>query len=248
MLEDLNPLLQAWPYEPGTIQVRLIQAEDGSEKIQLRLDLGILQMETDGRPDGEQPFGCESLLDHFERMAEQYELKDKGDLFYLNGDDCLKLQQEGMQYYHRYLAFFQLENYENVVRDTLRNLRLFDFVELHAEKPELATMFQQFRPYVLMMLSRARSMIALEDKEHGLALKHAEWGIQEIRDFLLENASPEAVEQSPEIQFLQNWIKEIERERPLTPREKLHRQMQEAVANEDYERAARLRDALNELR
>ena len=113
---------------------------------------------------------------------------------------------------------------------------------------ELATMFQQFRPYVLMMLSRARSMIALEDKEHGLALKHAEWGIQEIRDFLLENASPEAVEQSPEIQFLQNWIKEIERERPLTPREKLHRQMQEAVANEDYERAARLRDALNELR
>jgi hypothetical protein len=248
MWEDLQPLLQSWPYEPGTIQVRTIQGEDGTDKLQLRLDLGILQMETEGRPDGQQPFGCESLLEHFERVSEQYLSKGKADHFKLNSEDCLKLQQEGMQYHHRYLAFFQLQNYEGVVRDSLRNLRLFDFVDLHAEKTELSGMFQQFRPYILMMLTRARAMLALEDKQHALAIKHIEWGLQEIQDFLRENSPAEALEQNSELQFLHNWMKEIERDRPLTPREKLRRQMQEAVENEDYERAARLRDALDELR
>jgi hypothetical protein len=247
MMEDLDSLLRSWPFEPGTIQVRTVEGRDGRSKIQLRLDLGVLQMEVSGRPDGQTPFGCESLLEHFERLCNRFEEENKSDLFRLTAEDCLRLQQEGIQYYHRYLAFFQLQNYESVIRDTRRNLRLFDFVTKHADKPEMASMFQQFRPYVLMMLTRAQGMLALQNKDYNLALKHIGSGIQEIKGFMQEHFPPELIEQSAELNFLQNWEKEIQEQRPLTPREKLQQQMVDAVENEDYERAARLRDALKEL-
>ena len=49
---DLNTLLNEWPHEPGAIKVRKILGLDGREKLQLRIDLGMLQMEMTGRPDG----------------------------------------------------------------------------------------------------------------------------------------------------------------------------------------------------
>jgi len=41
---DLNDLLRDWPHEPGMIKVRKILGTDGKEKIQLRIDLGLIQM------------------------------------------------------------------------------------------------------------------------------------------------------------------------------------------------------------
>jgi hypothetical protein len=247
MSDDLDPLTKNWPYEPGSIQVRTIQGSDGRLKLQLRLDLGLLQMEVEGRPDGQTPFGCESLLEHYEKLATRFKEGAPDATFRLNSDDCLKLQQEGIQYYHRYLAFFQLQNYDAVIRDTKRNLRLFDFVSTHAEKVEMANLFQHFRPYVLMMLTRARGMLAIQDNNYTQALKHIEWGVQEIRAFLQEHFSSDLLEQNAELNFLQNWMQEVRQERPLTPKEKLEQQMLDAVEKEDYERAARLRDALKEL-
>ena len=49
---DLRPILGGWEYEPGQIMVRKIVGLDGAVKIQMRLDLGVLQMESTGRPDG----------------------------------------------------------------------------------------------------------------------------------------------------------------------------------------------------
>ncbi len=247
MTEDLDPLLRKWPYETGSVQARLITGVDGRPRLQMRVDLGILQLELEGRPDGRTVFGCESLLEHYEKLAVRTEDEGKSASFKLTMDDCIKLQQEGVQYYHRYLALFQLQQFTTVIRDTERNLRMFDFVARYAEKPEISAMFQQFRPYVLMMLTRARGMLALQEQDYALAIKHIEWGIREIRGFLQEHYPPEVLEQNHEIHFLQDWLKEIQAQRPLTPREKLQRQMDEAVQKEDYERAARLRDALRAL-
>ena len=46
--------------------MRIVPGDDGREKLQMRIDLGLLQMELDGRPDGQRPAGAESLLDHLE--------------------------------------------------------------------------------------------------------------------------------------------------------------------------------------
>ena len=47
---------------------------------------------------------------------------------------------------------------------------------------------------------------------------------------------------------MQHWLEEVERKRPLSKREQLERDLSEAVKVEDYEKAARVRDALKKLK
>src|SRR5213080_2095609 len=89
---DLNTLLRDWPHEPGAIKVRKIIGLDGREKLQLRIDLGVLQMEMTGRPDGQRPHNCESLLVYHQRRAERAEAR--GENYELTPEQCNELQQE----------------------------------------------------------------------------------------------------------------------------------------------------------
>ena len=56
---DISDLLNHWEYQAGQIVVRRFQGKDGKEKIQLRVDLGVLQMDAFGRPDPNQDPPCE---------------------------------------------------------------------------------------------------------------------------------------------------------------------------------------------
>src|SRR5207247_4007214 len=69
---DISVLLNEWEYRPGHIGVRQFKGKDGKMKIQLRVDLGVLQMNAEGRPDGKKPFGHESLLEHYETKLVRY--------------------------------------------------------------------------------------------------------------------------------------------------------------------------------
>src|SRR5713101_3205297 len=137
---DISHLLEQWDYQPGQVVVRRFIGKDGIEKIQLRVDLGLLQMNSQGRPDGKRPFGHPSLLDYYQAKIQHYAQKHGGseEGFRLKAEDCSKLQLEALQYHHRYICLLQLEDYGGVLRDTTRNLKLFDFVEKHAESEELA--------------------------------------------------------------------------------------------------------------
>ncbi len=131
---DLNSILRDWPHESGSIKVRKIAGLDGREKLQLRVDLGVLQMELTGRPDGRRPHNCESLLEYHQKRAARIE--QKGEAYQLTPEQCAELQQEGIQYYHRYLSLFQINDFEGVMRDTQRNLDLFTFVAEHTDREE----------------------------------------------------------------------------------------------------------------
>ena len=111
---DLNNLLDGWSHEPGQVKARKIAGNDGREKLQLRIDLGLIQMELQGRPDGERPFGYESLLQYHQSRASM--ALTRGTTYELVDSDLVGLQQEAVQYYHRYLSLFQLQDYPNVVR------------------------------------------------------------------------------------------------------------------------------------
>jgi hypothetical protein len=242
---DLNDLLRDWPHEPGQIKVRKILGIDGKEKIQLRIDLGLIQMETTGRPDGQEPHDCESLLEYHAHRAERAE--KKGEKYELTEDEVGALQQEGIQYYHRYISLFQLQDYLGVIRDTQRNLEMFEFVAKHASNDELAWSVEQFTPYVRMMNTRAKAAIAIEREDFVEAVRLIEKGMQKIRDFWSESENPEMAEQSPELAFLQEWLDEVRGKKPVTKLEKMQREMDQAIASEAYERAAELRDAINAL-
>ncbi len=47
------------------------EGDDGRDVIQMRVDLGILQMETNGRPDGNQPGGFATFLDSMLDLEKQ---------------------------------------------------------------------------------------------------------------------------------------------------------------------------------
>jgi UvrB/uvrC motif len=239
---DLNDLLRDWPHEPGMIKVRKILGADGKEKVQLRIDLGLIQMETTGRPDGQEPHDCESLLDYHKERARRAE--KKGDPLTLNSDEVGELQQEGVQYYHRYISFFQLCDYRGVIRDTQRNLDMFAFVAKHAEREELAQSVEQFTPYVLMMNTRAHASIEIEREEFATAARKIEEGMDRISSFYSEHGNPEGAANSAELGFLGEWLEEIRAKQPLTKLEKMQREMDSAIASEAYERAAELRDAI----
>jgi hypothetical protein len=240
---DLNDLLRDWPHEPGMIKVRKILGTDGKEKLQLRIDLGLIQMETVGRPDGQEPHNCESLLEYHQRRAEKAE--KKGDSFQLTPDEVGDLQQEGIQFYHRYISLFQLSDYIGVIRDTQRNLEMFAFSAKYSPNEELAFTAEQFTPYVLMMNTRAKASIALEREDFIEAVRLIEKGMNKIRAFYGRTENLDGESQSSELAFLAEWLDEVKAKQPLTKLEKMQREMDKAIAAEAYERAAELRDQIN---
>jgi hypothetical protein len=251
---DISPLLDQWDYQPGQVVVRKFRGNDGLEKIQLRVDLGLLQMNAQGRPDGKHPYGRESLLEYYQAQLEKFRQERRGDeqAFRLTPEDCARLQQEAIQYHHRYICLFQLEDYDGVLRDTDRNLKVFDFVQRHAGSEEIAWALQQFRPQLLMMRIRARGAVALKANRYDQVLQLVESGLEEIRQFYREHERLDLMEQSGEILSLESWVQEIQKEmqtkRPVSPRERLEHALSEAVRNEDYEKAAEVRDALRNLK
>jgi UvrB/uvrC motif len=247
---DISSLLDQWDYQPGQVVVRKFRGKDGIEKIQLRVDLGLLQMNATGRPDGKRPFGRESLLEHYLALREKFRSEHGGDdkEFRLGAEDCAKLQQEAIQYHHRYICLFQLEEFETVIRDTERNLKIFDLVQRHTASEELAWSLQQFRPQLLMMRVRAHGAIALKANHYDEVVELVENGLEEIRQFYRDHDRTDLLESSGEIQSLEAWLQDIQSRRPLTPRERLESALDEAVKNEDYEKAAQVRDALRNLK
>jgi hypothetical protein len=244
--KDISPILDGWDYEPDEPQVRIVPGDAGRDKLQMRIDLGLLQMELTGRPDGQRPFGHESLLDYYESCARNAEATGEG--FALDGRACAALMREGVQYYHRYLALFHIQRYDLVARDTGRNLRLFAFVVRYATRERDKVQFDQFRPYVTMMRARSLGLEAVRQGDHRVALARIDEGIEGIRDFLREYDQAERESDCPELNFLLDWRREIERDRPIGPIERLEQQLELAVAQEHFEEAARLRDQIRRLR
>lgn len=155
---DLSEQLMSWPYDPENLtrNLRFVRAKDGRPLIQVREPLGIQQLEYVGRPDGSRPNGKTTWLEFYEERA------DLDPHFSLSHDDCLRLMQEGILFYQRYLILYQMEDWEGVVRDTERNIRYFDFTKEHAEDPQDSLTIEQYRPYILRMNSIARSQILLK--------------------------------------------------------------------------------------
>ncbi|RQW04541.1 hypothetical protein EH223_07135 [candidate division KSB1 bacterium] len=244
MNDDVGHILKRWKYNPNDINVRLIFGQDGKEKLQMRIDLGLLQMELDGRPDGRRPHRFDSYLSFFETRAQQTTLA--GQEFKLKPDDCLHLQQESIQYYHRYLALMRLGDFARVVRDTQRNMRVFDFVAKHAPSEDIMWSFQQYRAYVLMMHTRARAALSLEQENFDEALRFIKIGIRDIQKFF-KRYEEKLGEEPIEIDFLKQWLQEIKGKKPVPEHERLAQELEIAVQNEDYEKAVILRDRLRTM-
>jgi hypothetical protein len=255
MSNDLSQLLNQWRFRPDEVMVRIVPGDDGRGKVQLRVDLGILQMEMEGRPDGFRPKGFDSWLDFYEQEQRSHdETHPDAAPFLLGEDDCIQLWRESVQYYHRYLSFWHLDLYELCARDTARNLRLFAFVRAHARDDRHKLQFDQWRPYVLMMHTRAVATPLVEQRLYEDGLRLIEGGIEAIREFLDEYDQAERAAECVELVSLERWREEIlaQEERAAAARPKsaaqiLRQKLDAAIAGEEFEEAARLRDQIRKL-
>lgn len=248
MSDDIGHILNEWKYSEYDLNVRIISGKDGRNKLQMRLDLGILQMEMDGRPDGRRPRNHETYLDYFQKKAQlNQHLKGISNDFILTPMDCFKLQQEAIQFYHRYLALMKLKDYPRVIRDTQRNLQVFDFVERYSDNDEVIWQFQQHRPYVILMNTRAKASIELGRDDYEKALHIINDSIERIKEFnrnYVNRLGPDY----PELEFLTYWVNEIKDQKPLTTVEKLNNELNLAIEKEEYEKAAKIRDQIKILK
>lgn len=244
MSNDLGQILNDWDFDANGIAARWIQGDDGHPKVQLRVNLGVLQMEVKGRPDGNQPEGCSSLLEYYQHLEDQ---QDESQPLELGAEECTELQQEALQYYYRYLAFYALGYLDGVIEDTTHNLDLLDLVSQYATDDDLAWQFLQFFPYVRMMNARARAEKVMKQDDVEMALRTIEDAIADIDAFSLEYCDDSTVDARQERGILDDLRRRIDSRRPKTEEERLRDELHEAIRSENYEQAAQVRDAMQKL-
>ena len=246
---DIRNVLDEWKYDSYNFTVRLIKGEDGRKKIQIRLDLGILQLEMEGRPDGTKPYDKESLLDYY-----LLKLKNTGkdDLsskdFSLNREECDQLRVEAIQYYHRYISLLELEDYPGVIADTEHNLGILDILREFAEDKSDMMSYEQYRPYILMINTISKGRMAMGDEKYDLALKKVKMGIKLINKAREELKLVDTHYGSRELRFLEDWKKDISSELTPSELEELKKKLDKAIKMEEYESAADLRDEINQFK
>jgi len=243
MNEDIGDILTNWPYNPNDDLIVRIIDTPGGLKLQMRIDMGIIQMNVDGHPTDEKPDSYESWLDYYEHEHMQFESGNVDDYFTLSDEDCKILRREGVQYYYRYLSLMKLEDYRRVIRDTKRNLRLFDLVKTYAENEIDRWALDQFRPYVIMMNARARASVRLkESPATGIfdAIELFDKGMGAIIAFYKEYGISSEVDSSVELSILKALKTEFLRKTPPS----LEEELEKAVREERFEDAATLRDKI----
>jgi len=244
---DIRGLLKSWPYHPDQ-EARIVTGDDGREILQVRTPLGIEQLEMEGRPDGERPHEMESALEyHLEQLAEATRAGTEAE-FELDEEDCSELFAEGTIYYFRYVRLFQLKRWAETVRDTARNLRAFDLVHRHAAREEDRNNLEKWRPYVVRMNAIASAFLTLDKGDHAQALGLLQAAIARIEG--LEELEDETFvfERARSLGALREVAAQIEQSRPLSALEQLEKQMRRAIDQQQFERAAELRDRIRMLK
>jgi hypothetical protein len=235
--KDIDSVLRNWPYTPGDVRVRTVRARDGREVLQMRVDLGVLQMETSHRPDGERPGGAETYLDFL--MAQTVH---DGDTMELTPEQCIEVDREFMQYYHRRICWLALREFDKAVADADHTLALMDYVKRYSPDDEWTISHEQYRPFVLFHRTQAAALAAIDRNGPEAAIGEINAGLEEVRKVFEEYDAADKFDDDEMVQRL-NELRETLRER-YSVGKTLHEQLAEAVAAEEYELAAKIRDKI----
>ncbi|MEZ6090208.1 MAG: UvrB/UvrC motif-containing protein [Pirellulaceae bacterium] len=233
---NIDKLLRDWSFDPQSLSVRLVKGDDGRDVLQMRVDMGLLQMETTERPDGERPEGFSNVLE----MIQKHELDDIG--FVLDDDQCNQVDREFMQFYHRRICWLRLQEYRRAIEDADHTLALMDAARLHSPDEEWTTAHEQYRPFVWFHRTQAHALAELEDEGAEQAVSAINHGLESIQQIFNEHDAAEHFEHDELVIRLRELRESLRKEYSVGPT--LQERLQEAVESEQYELAARLRDEL----
>ena len=242
---DISPILNSWEYNPEK-NVRIIKIGKGKEVLQVRKPLGIEQYDMDGRPDGKKPFSKDSILDEYLERLEKYKKKHKTDeRFIINHDDFATLHQEGLLFYYRYLILFQIGDFERTVRDTEHNLKICSLIKKYCQNKEDQIQLLQYRPYIIRINAIANAMLSVKQNMHLVAKEIIDSAIKEINSLDEIKNMTFQFEKIRSLNYLKVTLTQIS-DKQLSKIDKLKLELEDAVKIENYERAAEIRDRLQQ--
>lgn len=247
--KDIDYILKQWPFDPQSINVRRLELSQ-RQVLQMRVDMGVLQLETEGRPDGHSFDGQKTYFDFLQDRT----AKSEDDLEF-DDDICLEIDREFVQFYHRRVCWLQLKEFSKAVRDADHTLKLMDFCKTHSPDDQWTVSHEQYRPFVLYHRTQAAALSHLnsEDEENDvktsdreaveLAIEEVNDGLDKLRQLFVEYDAEEQYDEDDLVVRLCE-LREGLREKyeiGMTLKE----QLASAISNENYELAAQLRDELS---
>jgi hypothetical protein len=234
---DIDSLLRDWAFLPGKPVVRRIAARDGREVLQMRVDMGLLQLETSGRPDGSQPQGFSTYYDYLVSAA-----FEEGQQFELTEIRRNEIDREFYQYYHRRVCWLAMQEYARAAADAEHTLRLMDFTSANAIDRQWAVMHEQYRPFVMFHHVQARALTQLQANNPAAAVELITEGLDGLAKLFAQHDAEDHFDDDLFVAKLREMQESIKTQFSLGP--SLAEQLAEAVATEQYELAAKLRDKL----
>lgn len=235
--QHIDDILGQWRHEAGRPNARIVPGGDGRDVIQLRIDMGVLQMEVEGRPDGRRPHGAETYHDFLISQAVKF-----GDEFTLTEEHCVEIDREFIQFYHRRISWLALHEYGRAADDAKHSLDLMDFCRDHSPDEQWTLSHEQYRPFVLFHHTHALALWRLDEEDAEAAIQVLNEGLDRFRELYAEFDAEEQLEEDELAEQLVE-LRESLRERHNVGRT-LHERLADAVAAEEYELAAKLRDQI----
>ncbi len=239
--QDIDFLLRQWPFKPGAIAARSVRASDGREVLQMRIEMGVLQMEYTGRPDGEHPGGADTCLDWLRELQ-----RVESESFTLNETQCMEVDREFLQFYHRRICCLALRQFAQAVADADYTLALMDFVADHSPNEQWTISHEQYRPFVLFHRIQASALLQLHESDAEAAIETINQGLEEMREVFAKFGAEERFNDDELVGQLGVMKESLRQEYRVG--KTLAEQLADAVASEEYERAARFRDEIAKRR
>ena len=245
--QDIDNILKQWPFDPQSVNVRMLESSQ-RRVLQMRVDMGILQLEIDGRPDGNRFQGATTYFEFLQRKSQQSESD-----FELDEDSCLEIDREFVQFYHRRVCWLQLKEFKLAVRDADHTLGLMDFCKEHSPDEQWTISHEQYRPFVLYHRTQAAALAHINGEEEDeeienpemaqLAIEEVNEGLEKLKELFVEYQAEDQFDEDELVQRLTEFREGLREKYDVGAT--LKEQLAQAIACEDYELAAQLRDQLS---
>lgn len=247
MTLDLDDLITGWNCPTGELRARAVGGRDGARLLQLRVDLGVLQMFTAGRPDGERYQDSPTVRAYIARALQNRQRPAE--------EHWRALERELLQFNYRRMAFSAAaeraldEGRESKARRFMRGalgdirtclaiLRLLGRCGRHDQD-----LHPSMRPTLLFDSARLRAQLRVVEGRYEEAVEVADTGAARLEQLLTDlGYEQEQREGDAGLRYLRTMSLRLRHNYGIT--HTLREQLDEAIEREDFEEAARLRDEL----
>jgi hypothetical protein len=157
-------------------------------------------------------------------------------------EQCQEVDREFVQFYHRRVCWLTLREYARAVADADHTLALMDFCLDHSADDEWTMTHEQYRPFVLFHRIQAAALEQVDHQAAEAAVHTINVGLDQLRELFVEHDAEEMFDDN-ELVVRLTELRESLRDNYRVGRT-LEEQLQDAVAREQYELAAKIRDEL----